>query len=114
MGRCAKRTKRIVKGIAKGMTPIGMKLIGNIVGLVANTDWSNDEKRERSVEMGKAAIRQAGIDAKEYMIRASVEAAVAALKEGESALQELGAPDDDDVIMIDTDDDGIPDTAVPR
>jgi len=96
MGRCAKRTKRIVKTIAKSLTPVGVKLVGTVVGLVATTDWSNEQKREAAVAMAKGAIKEAGIEAKETAIRATVEVAVAALKDGQEALEDLGELDDGD------------------
>ena len=93
MGRCAKRTKRIVKAIAMSLTPVGVKLIGQVVGLVATTDWSNEAKREAAVDMARGAIKAAGVEAKETAIRATVEVAVAALKDGQEALDELGSID---------------------
>lgn len=96
MGRCAKRTKKIVKGIAKTLTPVGVALIGDVVDIVATTDWTNDQKRERAVELAKGALDSRHIEAKEVMIRAAVEGSVVALKEGREALKELGQPDEED------------------
>ena len=90
MGRCARRTKKIIRVIAMSLTPIGVKLIGTVVGLVATTDWSNDEKREVAVDMARGAIKDAGIEAKETAIRTAIEVAVAALKDGSEALADLG------------------------
>jgi len=90
MGACAKRTKKIIKGIAKQLTPLGVALIGDIVGLVATTEWSSDKKREDAVDMAKGAFEARAIQAKETAIRATVEIAVAALKEGQDALNDLG------------------------
>lgn len=93
MGKCARRTKKIIKVIGKSLTPVGVGLIGNIVGLIAGTDWSNSEKRERAVDMAKAALREASITAKETAIRTVVEVSVAALKQGTDALADLGQLD---------------------
>lgn len=96
MGRCARRTKRIIRVIATSLTPIGVKLIGTIVGLVATTDWSNDAKREAAVDMARGAIKDAGIEAKETAVRTAIEVAVAALKDGQEALADIGTLDADD------------------
>ena len=96
MVRCARRTKKIIKTIGKSLTPVGVKLIGDVVGLVATTDWSNDQKREAAVDMAKGALKAAGNEAKETAIRATVEVAVSALKQGETALAELGTVGADD------------------
>lgn len=101
MGACAKRTKKIVKGIARELTPVGVALIGDIVGIVATTDWSNDEKRRAAVDMAQGSLKGRGIEARESAIRATVEAAVTALKDGESALAELGQADESDQDEID-------------
>lgn len=100
MGKCARRTKKIVKAIAKELTPPGVRLIATIVEIVATTDWTNSDKRERAVEMASGALKAAGTEAKEVAIRAAVEASVAALKQGQDALAELGEPDEDDAAEI--------------
>lgn len=104
MGRCAKRTKKIIKAFARELTPIGVRLIGDAVGLASTTDWSNDEKRENAVAMARGAIKSRGLEAKETAIRAAVEMSVAALKQGQEALSELGKPDEEDAAEIATPD----------
>jgi len=94
MARCKRRVKKIAGTVARALQPTGMKLIANIVGIVANTDWTNDQKREASVQLAAAALKRAGDDAKESMIRLAVETSVMALKEGEVALGELGEIDE--------------------
>lgn len=101
MGRCARRVKSIAKSFQRQLTPVGVKLIGDLVGIVAETDWTSDEKRERAVDMAKAQLKARGIEAKETAIRAAIEASVAALKEGQAALAELGQGDDADVAELD-------------
>ena len=108
MGKCAKRTKSIIKHAARALTPIGIGLIGDIVGIVATTDWANDEKRENAVAMARGAFKARGIEARGNAIRLGVEAAVAALTQGQEALAELGTMEPDDAAMLDTDGDGLP------
>ena len=103
MGACGRRVKSIVKGVARELTPVGVALIGDIVGITAETDWTNDEKRENAVALAKSALRQRGIEARESAIRAGVEGAVTALKDGQEALAELGQMDDDDQAEVATD-----------
>lgn len=100
MGACGRRVKKIVKGIARELTPVGVGLIGQIVEIVATTEWTNEEKRERAVEMSKGALESALIDAKESAIRGTVELCVSTLKDGEEALRELGQADADDEAEI--------------
>lgn len=101
MGACARRTKKIVKAIGKQLTPIGIALIGDIVGIVATTEWENDVKRETAVDMARGALKARAIEARETAIRATIEVAVSALKDGEDALRELGAADAADVAEMD-------------
>lgn len=103
MGACKKRTIKIAKTIARALSPVGVRLIGDIVGIVASTDWTNEQKRENAVDLAKGALETRGIEARESIVRAAVEASVVALKDGAEALAELGAPDDDDVAEIETD-----------
>jgi hypothetical protein len=100
MGVCKKRTIKIAKTIARALTPAGVRLIGDIVGIVASTDWANSEKRKNAVDMASGALKVRGIEARESIIRAAVEASVVALKDGAEALAELGAADEDDVVEI--------------
>ena len=91
MGKCARRTKKFVKKVAKVLTPVGIRLIGNIVGIVGTTKWSNDEKRDVAFDLAKGSLVAAGIEAKEAAIRVAIEASADALKDGQAALEELGA-----------------------
>ena len=102
MGACKRRTVKIVKAIAKELAPPGVRLIGSIVEIVATTEWTNEEKRERAVEMAKGALKNAGNEAREVAIRAAVEASVVALKDGQEALAELGQVDAEDAAEIAT------------
>ncbi len=93
MGRCARRTKKGIKRIAKSLTPVGVKLIGMLVGIAEDTEMSGMQKRRMVVAAGKAALG----DAKENAIRAAVALAVDALTDGRDALADLGDLDDADV-----------------
>jgi len=104
VGRCGRRTKKIAKVVGRALSPVGVKLLADVTGLVASTDWTNDQKREASFELGRAALKQAGIEAKESFIRLGIETAVIALKDGQDALADLGQADDADVAEFDADD----------
>jgi len=97
MGRCVRRTKKVARIVAKQLTPIGMSLIADLVGITAHTDWSSAEKREIAVGMAQGGLKRAGIDAKEAAIRLAVEYAVNALKSSAEALDDLGQVDDDEI-----------------
>ena len=95
---CKQRTVKIAKRFAQMLTPIAVRYIADTVGILEGTDWSNDEKREIAVTLGRSRLNQLGLDAKEGAIRVAVEVAVDALKEGADALGELG--DDDSATPI--------------
>lgn len=81
---------RIAKEIATAVSPTGIKFIASIVQIVAQTDWSNSEKRETSVDLAMAEARQAGREVRENAIRAAVEAAVVGLKNLGAEIEQLG------------------------
>lgn len=93
MGACSTRTKKIVKQIAAELTPIGVKMIGDIVGQLQTTNLDSATKRAAALAAVQASFKAAAITAKETAIRAGIEAAVTALKQGQDALAELGAAD---------------------
>ena len=97
MGKCARRAKSIGRVVGKALTPIGVRLIGDIVGQIAGADLADKAKAEAAFAAAKVSLRQAGIDARDHMIRLTMEYAVAALKQGEAALADLGQMDDDDL-----------------
>lgn len=97
MGRCARRAKKVGKVIGRALTPMGVRLIGDIVGQIAGTDLSNEAKRDAAYAAIRASFKTAGIDAREHMIRLGQEYAVAALKQGSQALSDLGQADDGDL-----------------
>lgn len=99
MGACARRTKRVVKAVAKQLAPEGIKIIGTVVGALADAKISNQEKRAVAVQVGQAVT-----DAKEWAVRAAVEAAVGALKDGEEKLREFSEVGQADQDEIDKDD----------
>ena len=101
MGACSKRVRKVVKTTAKALTPVGVGLIGTIVGELATTDLTNKAKREASEAAVKAAFKAAKIDARSHLINLGIETAVAALKEGEAALAELGDMDGQDAAEAD-------------
>lgn len=95
-GRCKKRMINVAKVVAKELSPIGVKLIATITGIVGTTDWSSDEKREKAVEMAKGALKSRAIEAKESTIRLATEASVTALKQAGEWVEEAGdLPDED-------------------
>ena len=102
MGKCATRTKKIVKAIAKAVSPVGVALISDIVWQLESTDLTNRERRNAALAAIKVSFKEKKIEAGESAIRAVVEGAVTALKEGEDALRELGQPDHDDEAEIAT------------
>lgn len=109
MGKCARRTKRGIKAIAKSLTPVGIKLIGNIVGLVAKTEWDSATKRRTAYELAKENLKAAGIEAKGAAIRATTELMVAGLEDGVETLKDFGEVDPADAQEIeDLDGDGLP------
>jgi len=69
------------KGLLQEITPPGLKLLTTIVELISTTDWSEEDKRERAVEMAKGALKDAGIEARENAIRATNEMMLRGLKE---------------------------------
>ncbi len=77
---CKKVMVKIGKSILQELTPPGLKLLTTIVQIVSTTDWSNGEKRNMSLELGKAALKAAGIEAKENAIRATNELILRGLK----------------------------------
>jgi len=89
---CKKTTIRIGKFIAKAATPALVKFIGTTVGILNQMpEMTNDEKREFSVSMAMRRAAKDGLqEAKESVIRAVVEVAVVALKQGEDKLADLG------------------------
>ncbi len=87
---CKKVSIRIAKEIATAVSPTGIKFIASIVQIVAQTDWSNSEKRETSVDLAMAEARQAGREVRENAIRAAVEAAVVGLKNLGAEIEQLG------------------------
>lgn len=103
MGKCAKRTKSVGRAIGKALTPVGVKLIGEIVGELANVNLSSSAKREAAYAAIKVSLGHAGIEARETAIRTAQEFAVATLKHGQEALSDLGTVDD-----LDLDGDGEP------
>lgn len=96
MGRCARRTRKIVKSIASELTPAGVRFIADTVNVLEGTDWESQQKREMAVSIVKARFSALKIEAREVAIRAGVEAAVAALKDGAEAIADLGDPDHDE------------------
>lgn len=97
MGRCGRRTKKIGRIVGRALSPIGVRMIGDIVGQLAGTDLSGGAKREAAFAAAKVSLRTAGIDAKEHMIRLAQEYAVVALKQGARSLSDLGQVDDTDL-----------------
>lgn len=95
---CKRRVVRIGKALARNMSPALIKFTAETVGLLGDTDWSNGERREIAVGLGKAKARQLGDDAKEVGIRMAVELAVAAVKDGLEALEDLGQDDSGETI----------------
>lgn len=91
MGACKRTTIRIAKEIARAVSPAGVRFIASIVQIVAQTDWTNDEKRENAVALAQAEARAAGREVRESAIRATVEAAVVGLKKLGSEIEELGS-----------------------
>ena len=97
MGKCARRVKRIGKTVARALTPVGVKLIADMVGIVQQTEWHSAQKRRAALDLSQAALRSRGIEARESLVRLAIETSVAALKEGEEALAELGEAEAEDL-----------------
>ena len=74
--------------------------IADTVGLLQNTDWTNHEKRAVAIKLAEAKMVQRGEEAKEGAIRAAIEISVGALKQGGTALAELGDEFDDDRDLV--------------
>lgn len=77
---CKKVMIKLGKAVLHELTPPGLKLLKTITGIVATTDWSNEQKRERAVEMASGALKDAGIEARESVIRSTQETLVAGMK----------------------------------
>ena len=77
---CKRVMVKIGKGILKELTPPGLKLLVNIVKIVSTTNWTEESMRERAVDLGKGALKDAGIEAKENTIRATNELMLRGLK----------------------------------
>ncbi len=94
-GRCARRTKKIVRKIGRELKPIGIKLISGIVADLASRELTGPEKRSHAIERSRDALRNAGIQAGETAIRAMIEASVVALGT-DGAINDLGLMADDE------------------
>lgn len=87
---CKKVTIKIGKALAQHLKPTLISFITDMTGLVQNTDWTNDNKREAVVLLAKARAKQLGQEAKESAIRAMVELAVVGARNLGEEVNELG------------------------
>lgn len=95
---CKKATIRVGKVILQAVSPPGVRFITEMVQLLQETEWANDDRRRVAVELGRARLRQLGRDVEaegtEAAIRATVEVAVMALKKAADQLDQLGQDPD--------------------
>ncbi len=84
--RCGRVTKKILRKVGRELKPLGLRLIGEIVGHIATTGLSSSEKREAAMAASKASLKAAGIEAQTHMIGLALEFAVTAGKQGEGAV----------------------------
>jgi len=88
---CKRTTIKIGKLLLAAVSPVGFRYIASTVEILAQTDWSNKQKRDLAIELAKAEAKQAGREIKETAIRAAVEISVAALKQGAEEVRALGS-----------------------
>lgn len=93
-GRCKKRTIKFAKWAAQLLTPIGVKLVRDLVVIAEKTGMNGNAKRAMVIAATKAALG----DVKEYAIRAAIEATVGAMDSIETAaVDEIGDVDEADL-----------------
>ena len=100
--RCKKRIVKIAKAVGEELSPVGISLLKDVTEIVANTDWTNDAKRETGYQLGRASLKRAGIEASESSIRLAQETVVKALKAGQDALADIGAVSSEDIAGADS------------
>lgn len=100
MAGCKKATRKIIKRLIGGIPPLLATFIRNTTVLAEQTNWSNAEKREHTVDFSIARAKQLGIAVKETAIRAFVEVSV---EGGHALADELDDFNDADMEAIGVD-----------
>lgn len=104
MGKCARTTKKVLKGALKVLSPELLRVAQEMVAYAeeagADNHWSGEEKRKMATMGLRGAAAVLKIFVPTHLINLAIEFAVSAMKNDEVDEIDIGTLDDDDLREI--------------